>query len=100
RVDPGPGGVVEGLVPTAADVVDDADLLGLCGAAAGAGVAAVIVATAAGGYDQAERHHQGAHPHNPYPTHAPAPLGFGLPPASAAGWPYLTIPGLLARPRP
>src|SRR5215207_9844486 len=37
RVEAGPGGVVEGLVAAAADVVDQADLLGLGGVAAGAG---------------------------------------------------------------
>src|SRR4029450_12797840 len=92
-VDAGPGGVVEGLVAPPADVVDHPDLLGLGGAATGAGVAALVVAAATRGHHQAERDQQGGDPHTPYPTHALAPLGLQAPTcASAAGWRYLTIP--------
>src|SRR4029450_7557452 len=82
RLEAGVGGVVERLVAAAADVVDDADLLGLGVAAvtAGAGVAAVVAAAAAGGRHQGEPHQQGADPHTPYPTHAVLLSNSGVPP--------------------
>jgi hypothetical protein len=72
RLEAGVGGVVERLVAAAADVVDDAHLLGLgvAVATAGAAVAAVVATAATGGRDQGEPHQQGADPHTPYATHA------------------------------
>src|SRR5215213_6874053 len=94
RLEAGEGGVVERLVAAAADVVDDADLLGLAVAAATTGAAvAAVVAAATGGRHQGEPHQQGADPHTPYPTHAVLLSNSGIPPGgSAARWRYLTTP--------
>ena len=109
-VEPSRSRVVERLVATAGRVEHQPDLLGLAARTGAARAASLVVATTAGGDDQAERHQQGANPHTPYPTHSLLLSNLGVPPAGqrrgraiaapvapagpgpAAGSPYLTIP--------